>query len=785
MADNKYKLKFAMSDGSTQEVEFTAPQGEQGPPGKDAPQESILFVAQTLTDEQKTQARKNLGFVRNFKTFPTEAEVNAMSNWDYFETQGFYSEIDGHGCLYQVNTTGGNFYIPHGNMYIRPVAVDSEHRDILVDWYGIRRGSADYAVRNSEIMSHIASTLPNGYTLNFASGHYYFAEPIPHMERHVCFKGVCANACAVVDTVNYGTYLHFPNLADGEAAISIQGGVVQDIGIIGNPDVCNVSIDRAKVMANRDEMVNLVDTGTTYGIKLGSWGYTVQNVRIRNCTYGIYSETGNALITNIDTHKCKIGISIGNDIKVNNVQVWDVMVGVQLRGQLASATNIRGDSVGKHLVECWAGKCLLTNIDGDGCVGSLIHYGDGTKKHIHLGQATACMGRVALRTGFTRSSEFDLRNVSDADYEYCSYISIAPYTQVFGGHIDISNVKAIITDSASEYVHPDAPISIGTGSTVKGVTIKCNVPYDADLDYFNKQVIKNLSTNAESENSATEYVSDFDGTTVEDINFITPIGFIRSKRSLGALDRVLEYSNVANDAVLYEKQDLTEAQKAQARKNVGLDNISSLEFVASIDSCTDSNKTYVLPDGRTVAYAEKPSFTNQLPISIDSTGAIYNAADTPGYKHGRFNGYNESSASLWYITGFIPVRTGDIIRLENVRVIETDTNVIAPANTNCVFKFYNQDFTGNITSNTYAPGQLPSAAWEPVYDSTGNIIQFKIPTSYSANIRYMRMCVRSITQDSIITVNEVIEPPKAEFGDTGLRFVTEDMYKKIEALLAQ
>lgn len=51
-------------------VEFTIPQGmkgdtgekgEKGDPGKDAPQEAILYTAQTLEDAQKAQARKNIG----------------------------------------------------------------------------------------------------------------------------------------------------------------------------------------------------------------------------------------------------------------------------------------------------------------------------------------------------------------------------------------------------------------------------------------------------------------------------------------------------------------------------------------------------------------------------------------------------------------------------------------------------------------------------------------------------------------------------------------------------
>ena len=39
------------------------PQGEKGDPGKDAPQETVLYTAQTLDDAQKAQARENIGAV--------------------------------------------------------------------------------------------------------------------------------------------------------------------------------------------------------------------------------------------------------------------------------------------------------------------------------------------------------------------------------------------------------------------------------------------------------------------------------------------------------------------------------------------------------------------------------------------------------------------------------------------------------------------------------------------------------------------------------------------------
>lgn len=49
-------LKIRQPDGT-----FTDIQSVVGPPGKDAPQESVLYTAQTLTNEQQSQARANIG----------------------------------------------------------------------------------------------------------------------------------------------------------------------------------------------------------------------------------------------------------------------------------------------------------------------------------------------------------------------------------------------------------------------------------------------------------------------------------------------------------------------------------------------------------------------------------------------------------------------------------------------------------------------------------------------------------------------------------------------------
>ena len=70
-------------------VEFTIPQGmkgdtgekgEKGDPGKDAPQEVVLYTAQTLEDAQKTQARENIGAADEATVSQLKADVDAKIN---------------------------------------------------------------------------------------------------------------------------------------------------------------------------------------------------------------------------------------------------------------------------------------------------------------------------------------------------------------------------------------------------------------------------------------------------------------------------------------------------------------------------------------------------------------------------------------------------------------------------------------------------------------------------------------------------------------------------------
>ena len=56
------------------------PQGEKGDPGKDAPQETVLYTAQTLDDAQKAQARENIGAASATTVSSLNTDVDAKIN---------------------------------------------------------------------------------------------------------------------------------------------------------------------------------------------------------------------------------------------------------------------------------------------------------------------------------------------------------------------------------------------------------------------------------------------------------------------------------------------------------------------------------------------------------------------------------------------------------------------------------------------------------------------------------------------------------------------------------
>lgn len=115
------------------------------------------------------------------------------------------------------------------------------------------------------------------------------------------------------------------------------------------------------------------------------------------------------------------------------------------------------------------------------------------------------------------------------------------------------------------------------------------------------------------------------------------------------LQALLEQANAlpdaVTDAVRYSAQNLTEAQKAQARSNIGVATIAEVveqvplvkvaeqpTFVNSIEEMTDTSKVYLMPDGYLYAYMkseEALSYTftadDFVADGVNTDGALLNA----------------------------------------------------------------------------------------------------------------------------------------------------------------
>ena len=73
-------LEFTIPQGMKGDTGATGEKGENGDPGKDAPQEVVLYTAQTLDDAQKAQARENIGAASATTVSSLKTDVDAKIN---------------------------------------------------------------------------------------------------------------------------------------------------------------------------------------------------------------------------------------------------------------------------------------------------------------------------------------------------------------------------------------------------------------------------------------------------------------------------------------------------------------------------------------------------------------------------------------------------------------------------------------------------------------------------------------------------------------------------------
>ena len=154
----------------------------------------------------------------------------------------------------------------------------------------------------------------------------------------------------------------------------------------------------------------------------------------------------------------------------------------------------------------------------------------------------------------------------------------------------------------------------------------------------------------------------------------------------------------------------------------------------------------------TVIDPSAPSYTNLLPSAIDTDGSIYNGV---GWKEGyRINGSGEpEEISGSYLTGFIPVKFGDVVHLKNVKWQYGNATGLSSANQRVSF------YDANKTQLAQATGTSLGGVLSGVKDDNNIWTQFTVKNFSGVTLdkaAYFRLNCAEISGDSIITVNEEI-----------------------------
>ena len=154
----------------------------------------------------------------------------------------------------------------------------------------------------------------------------------------------------------------------------------------------------------------------------------------------------------------------------------------------------------------------------------------------------------------------------------------------------------------------------------------------------------------------------------------------------------------------------------------------------------------------TVIDPSAPSYTNLLPSATDTDGSIYNGVGwKKGYRLGSGGAPSDQNDS--YLTGFIPIKFGDVVHLKNVKWqygVDTGLN-----SGNQRVSFYDANKVHLGQAAAIGVGGMLSG----VKDDNNIWTQFTVKNWSGVDIgsaAYFRLNCAEISGDSIITVNEEI-----------------------------
>ncbi len=141
-----------------------------------------------------------------------------------------------------------------------------------------------------------------------------------------------------------------------------------------------------------------------------------------------------------------------------------------------------------------------------------------------------------------------------------------------------------------------------------------------------------------------------------------------------------------------------------------------------------------------------PAYTNQIPVSADANGAVYNGT---GYKSGVYlnSAGVELSGTGLVTSGYIPVKKGDIIRIKDTSRVNIDTALVM-ALTAAKAGTANCGKTINAIQSSALYGTVTVSGNVVTWDTSG------IGYYFWDNFAWLRVTTHSA--DAIVTVNEEI-----------------------------
>jgi len=206
---------------------------------------------------------------------------------------------------------------------------------------------------------------------------------------------------------------------------------------------------------------------------------------------------------------------------------------------------------------------------------------------------------------------------------------------------------------------------------------------------------------------------------------------------------------------------LTECDAYQERDDVSVatQGTTTENCVYAIVADYAAKKVHVISvgrgDTRSLDIPDVATYTNQLPLAVDETGAVYNGI---GYKPNTrisvsSGSFEDKTESGWYTTGYIKATKGDVIRFKNCEFYGTHTGT----GTNRSFVFgsdANFAFSGSAYQAANSEIIVAANGWNAVVDENNNIVQITMPSYMTCT--YVRIVMHGLSEQSIITVNEEI-----------------------------